>query len=206
MYTVYTKEYITPAIDTAEVLRYAGVKDKEKVTSEILALLDECVLEIDGRLSNKVCYTELDLRIFGEELDLGFARVRSASLGKNLSGCERIVVFAATVGIELDRLIARYMRVSPTKALLLGAIGAERIESLCDAFCADLRQKKNADGLDIRPRFSPGYGDLALDVQKSIFTLLDCHKHIGLSLNESLLMSPSKSVTAIIGVRQKEER
>ena len=50
------------------------------------------------------------------------------------------------------------------------------------------------------PGFSPGYGDLPLDLQREIFAALDCPKRIGVSLNESLLMSPSKSVSAIIGL------
>ena len=77
------------------------------------------------------------------------------------------------------------------------ALGAERIEALCDAFCDSLISEK---GVLLRPRFSPGYGDLPLEVQKDIFSLLECHKRIGVSLNESLLMSPSKSVTAFVGL------
>ena len=76
------------------------------------------------------------------------------------------------------------------------AIGAERIESLCDAFCAE----REAEGLRLRPRFSPGYGDLPLELQRDLFRGLDCSRKIGLTLNESLLMSPSKSVTAIAGI------
>lgn len=51
-----------------------------------------------------------------------------------------------------------------------------------------------------RPRFSPGYGDLPLSAQREIFAVLDCGKRIGLMLNDSLLMSPSKSVTAFVGI------
>ena len=54
-----------------------------------------------------------------------------------------------------------------------------------------------------KPRFSPGYGDLSLEVQKEIFSLLDCPRKIGVSLGDSLLMTPSKSVTAIIGYGTK---
>lgn len=57
-----------------------------------------------------------------------------------------------------------------------------------------------------RPRFSPGYGDLPINMQKDIFAALDCPRKIGLSLNESLLMSPSKSVTAIIGVSARPKQ
>ena len=55
------------------------------------------------------------------------------------------------------------------------------------------------------PRFSPGYGDLPLSLQRDIFRVLDCPRKIGLTLNESLLMSPSKSVTAIVGLGHPRE-
>ena len=83
---------------------------------------------------------------------------------------------------------------------MLQAVGAERIEALCDLFNGEITEKKRAEGLYTRPRFSPGYGDLPLELQKDIFDVLDCPRQIGLTLNQSLLMSPSKSVTAIIGV------
>ena len=107
----------------------------------------------------------------------------------------RAIIFAATVGLAPDRAIARYGVSSPTKALVFDAIGAERIESLCDCFCKEIGNEKK-----LRPRFSAGYGDLSIGVQRDIFRLLDCSKNIGLTLGESLIMTPSKSVTAIIGV------
>ena len=129
-------------------------------------------------------------------LDLGFARTNSRDLAKNLDGCEHAVVFCATVGHGIDRLIRKYSVVSPAKAVVLQGLGAERIEALCDLFCAELE----ANGSTTRPRFSPGYGDLSLELQRDIFRLLDCQRQIGVTLGDSLLMSPSKSVTAIIGV------
>ncbi len=203
--TVYTKTYSAMPFDKREILRYARVRTEGGMSAELCDMLDGCICEVSGKLTLRVCYCELPLQRKDGELDLGFARVASASLENRLYGCDSVVVFAATVGIELDRLIARYSSVSPTKALLLQAIGTERIESLCDAFCEELRQEKRESGFDTRPRFSPGYGDVPLEIQKNIFTLLDCHKRIGLSLCDSMLMSPSKSVTAIIGIENKEK-
>ena len=80
------------------------------------------------------------------------------------------------------------------------ALGAERIESLCDTFCNDMN---NELGVRLKPRFSAGYGDLPLEVQKDIFRVLDCPRKIGLTLNDSLLMSPTKSVTAIVGIEDE---
>ena len=92
----------------------------------------------------------------------------------------------------------KYSKISPVKALIFQAIGAERIEKLCDVFCKDIAKERKT-----KPRFSPGFGDLPLTIQKDIFAALDCGKNIGLSLTDSMLMSPTKSVTAIVGIISK---
>lgn len=66
-----------------------------------------------------------------------------------------------------------------------------------------MRRQAQAAGGDTRPRFSPGYGDLPLALQRDIFHALDCARKIGLTLNDSLMMSPAKSVTAIIGITDR---
>ena len=98
----------------------------------------------------------------------------------------------------IDRLITKYTTVSPVKSLVFQGIGAERIEALCDAFCRYIEKEYSKT----KPRFSPGYGDLDLSFQREIFEVLQCSKKIGVTLNGSLLMSPTKSVTAIIGVKK----
>jgi cobalamin-dependent methionine synthase I len=154
-------------------------------------------------LSYKVCFARFPVTDWGEELELGFARVKSAALAKNLASCEEIVLFAATAGLAADRLCARYASLSPAKALLFDAIGTERVEALCDAFCDEMKAEAEKRGGFTRPRFSAGYGDLPLSLQREIFRALSPEKHIGAYLRESLIASPSKTVTAIIGVGKK---
>ena len=197
MNMVLTRTYSAPAFDKKEIFRYAGVRGG---APELDTLLQECLNEVESKLVYRVCYREFAVTHHDSYLDLGFIKTESMGLKKNLFCCESIVLFAATVGIEIDRLIARYATVSPTKSLLFQAIGAERIESLCDVFCREIAEEKAKLGFQTRPRFSAGYGDFPLEAQKEIFAVLDCSRKIGLTLNQSLLMSPSKSVTAIIGV------
>lgn len=194
---IHTDTFPLPPENRREVLRYAGVKTE---TPELSALLEEALSEATPVLTGRVCWTAFPLSREGNALDLGFVKTTSAALARNLSGCDRIVVFGATLGLALDRLIARYGQRSPAKALLLQALGAERIEGLCDVFCDRIRAEAANTGLRAAPRFSPGYGDFPLEVQRDIFRVLDCSRKIGLTLNESFLMSPSKSVTAIIGL------
>lgn len=194
---VSAKTIPLPPVNRREILRYAGTREE---TPELKELLDSTLAEIQFLNAGKVCWTEFPIAAQDGCLDLGFAISDSTSLRRNLNGCESIILFGATLGLGLDRLIIRYSRTSPARALLLQAIGAERIEGLCDSFCETIRYDAEKQGLYPVPRFSPGYGDFPLDLQQDIFRVLDCPRKIGLTLNDSLLMSPSKSVTAIVGL------
>jgi len=191
------KTYAAPPVCEREILRYAGCSD---TAPDVVPLLRSALAEALPELSYTVCCREFPVSIESPICHLGFAEISSAGLARNLEGCRSVVMFAATVGLALDRLIARYGRTAPAKALMLQAIGAERIEALCDVFCRELAGEKQKEGLFLRPRFSPGYGDLPLSVQQELFSVLDCPRQIGLTLNRSMLMSPSKSVTAIVGI------
>ncbi|MBR7098831.1 MAG: hypothetical protein IKC59_05390 [Clostridia bacterium] len=188
---VSVKNYVLPEVDRREWFRYMGAKE---ASDELCALAESCLDEAESCFHGRVCYCEIPVPVgaFG-----------SHSLEILLEGCDRVVVFAATVGLEIDRLIAKYSRVTPAKALCLQALGTERIEALCDLFCAEMQKRMQENGEIVTKRFSPGYGDLPLQTQKEVFRLLDCPVRIGLTLNESLLMSPAKSVTAIMGIRKE---
>ena len=195
---ITVRSFPLPPVNRREVLRYAGAKEE---SAQLAFLLDETLAEVLPLVAGKVCWMTVPLSRQEDLLNLGFAWIHSDSLCRNLAGCTQAVVFAATVGLGIDRLSARYGRLSPAKALLIQAIGTERIEALCDVFCEYIRCQTVPSGLYPAPRFSPGYGDFPLQVQKDIFQFLDCPRKIGLTLNESLLMSPAKSVTAIVGLR-----
>ncbi len=197
----YIRKYTPPPPDIKEVLRYAGVK-KNDCADELVPLVEQCISEAEGAFSYKVCYAEFHIKHCKDGLDLGFAKESSHSLQKNLEGCESVIVFVASVGFEIDRMIAKHSSLSPARALIFQSLGAERAEALCDCFCDDMKKEKAEYGYTLCPRFSAGYGDLPLSFQREIFTALDAHKHIGVALGENLLMSPSKSVSAIIGVKK----
>lgn len=187
MLTVLTKNYTEPAFCESEILRYAGCKEAD---GEVTALMHSCMEEIKKAVDYRVCWCEADAEIKDGICRVGPIAAKSRGLSEYLKNSSCAVIFGATLGVEVDRLIAKYGRISPARALMIQAVGAERIESLCDIFCMEQTGQKS--------RFSSGYGDLSLDVQRDIFELLDCPRRIGLTLNDSLLMSPSKSVTAFV--------
>ena len=196
---VLNKSYPAPPVCKKEILRYAGGGTGEK---EISLLLEKCINEAEEKLSYKVCYCELPVNIVNDICDFGVFSVKSNNLAQNLKDCKSAILFAATIGVELDRFVAKYGRLSPTKGLMFDALGAERIEALCDVFCDDIKKEYC---INTKPRFSPGYGDFPLCAQKDIFSVLGCERRIGLTLNENMLMSPSKSVTAVLGLTESCE-
>lgn len=188
---IAVRRFAPPPVCEREILRYAGCREADE---GVRALLAECLTEALPTLSYTVCFTDVDPTPF---------TARSDKLFQNLDGCERVVLMAATVGVGIDRLIAKYGRLSPAKALLLQAIGTERVEALCDAFCDALAEET---GLIPRSRFSPGYGDLPLSTQREVLTMLEADKRVGVTLNDSFLMSPSKSVTAFVGYSRDRKK
>lgn len=192
---VSTVSVAVPAPNEKEIRRYCACPEG------LDDLLAECLSEMKA-LTYRVSFRVFPVTHTEKGLDLGFAVTESKDLQKALEGCDRVLLFAATVGLLPDRLLAKYNRVAPAKALLVQAIGTERVEALCDAFCAEQTKNFAVEGAVLRPRFSPGYGDLPLALQREVFAALDCERQLGITLNESLLMTPSKSVTALAGIRR----
>ena len=192
-----TATVFVPAPNVSEIVRYSrsGVGD---VQTE--ALIERCLSALPSRDKATVVYRILPVTVGEDGVDTPFGKISSVALAKVLKGCTRVVLFALTAGIEYDIFINRNEKLSPAAALIGSAIGSERAESIADAFCRYMSQSLAEEGLSLTRRFSPGYSDLSLELQTEIFKILKPERSIGVYLNKSLLMSPSKSVTALMGV------
>lgn len=188
-----------PVFNVAEAARYARVSG-DPVSMERLPRLKT---RLDSVLAPRACYEVYDVTVDGDKVTIGTLAVNSRGLAICLGGCSRAAVFAATVGRGVDRMIRAEMLTCPGDGCLLGATGSERVEALCDLVCSTLKDRE-ANGKSIRPRFSPGYGDLPLEIQSDIFALLGCTRNIGISLGSGLIMTPEKSVTAIVGIEDRK--
>lgn len=205
MLEVLTKNFPAKQVDLKEVYRYAGIKDQSKIDKTLKDEIESVIKECSENLKYSVCYVKTPVKINGDSVDFDFCSVKSKSLSSHLKRSEYAVIFASTIGLEIDRLIFKYGKISPLKSLILQALGTERIESLCDDFCEFIKNEFKTQNLETTSRFSAGYGDFPLSFQKEIFSVLKPENKISLYLNESLIMSPSKSVTAVIGIGNKEE-
>ena len=186
--------------DEKEILRYAMLPSFAPAPEELP--LKECLEAAKGAAKCRAVWRRYPLRRNGEELDLGFARTDTRDLRQHLEGCSEILLFACTAGAEMDRRIARAKLLSPARGLLMHAIGAQQVEGGCDRLCQRLAEL--FPDRQLTDRFSPGYGDLPLAMQRDVMEALDCGRTVGITLTDSLLMTPSKSVTAIIGMKEKK--
>ena len=185
--------------DAGEVFRYLGYGNRipDEETGE---LAEECIKELLRVSEERICVREFPVTVRDGSLDCGCFQTSSRSLLKNLGGCARVLVMAATLGTGVDRLLLKYGKLFMARAVVMQAAAAALIEEVCDRNFESWRKEYEEKGLYLRPRFSPGYGDFPLSVQKDLLGGLEAGKRLGITLTEGGLMMPSKSVTAVIGI------
>lgn len=192
-------------VNIREINRYLGYGAKTPDDS-VGVMITEVLEELMCAVKPKNLYQVYDSRVTGNQVMLGASDktilLESQNLADNLAQCEKVVLMAATLGLEADKLLQKYEIVNMTKAAVAQACGAACIEAYCNILQEQICDAQSEYGrkLYLRPRFSPGYGDLPLQYQRAIFQALECTKRIGLTLTDSLLMYPTKSVTALIGL------
>ena len=181
-----------------EILRYLGHRGQE-IPENVEELIKECERELEQMASPRAMWKEYPLSIHDHVLDMGFLQTKSKSLERNLRDCERVILFAATLGSRVDVLLHRYNMIQMSKAVVMQAASVAMLGTFCDEKHQELKSSYEAKGWYLRPRFSPGYGDFPLECQREIAPALEMGKRIGVNLTDTLLMMPSKSVTAVIG-------
>ncbi len=190
---------------TREAVRYLGY-GKNAADDQTMALIADSFENLRSVSRPKSVYRIFDLMHTGSDrIEFGGMEVESRNLSKNLKGCGEIVLFGATLGIGVDRYISRASLTDMARAVVLQACAAALLEEYCDSCQEQIAQEQKREGKYLRPRFSPGYGDFSISYQEQLVRILDCAKKIGLTLTDSMMMTPTKSVTAVIGVSTVKE-
>ncbi|MCD8326240.1 MAG: Vitamin B12 dependent methionine synthase activation subunit [Lachnospiraceae bacterium] len=167
-------------------------------------LREECEALLREAAVYRYCFRETKVTRPGEDrLDLGFGEFHSHALTLNLRGCEEAILFAATLGAGVDRLMKRLSVTSPARHFVVNALASAKAEALCDLANRELATMVLGEtGRSCAPRFSPGYGDVPLAIQPGFLQFVNGGKLLGITLSEACFMYPTKSVTAVIGVRE----
>ena len=178
-----------------EILKYLGFRGQE-LTEEIAAQIRRCSDEVLAAATPRLTYRLAPLDN-GAVLGVTFA---GNDIPRMLEPCEEVVLFGATLGPGVERLMMRCEVVNAADSVIMDACASTAIENICNNFESDMRRAVEAEGRYLTDRFSPGYGDLPIAEQPKFFALLDMTRRIGVSLTPTTIMVPRKSVTAIMGI------
>lgn len=183
--------------DLRETARYMGYKHGAMPTPEICELIDEAYEELLKVIQPKYIYKEYEFNRISEGIIIDGIEFKSQKLLNHIKNSSTIILFGATLGQGADTLTRKYSVTDIAMAAVAQAIAGSMVENLCDIACQEL--KKTIKG-EHRPRFSPGYSDFHISSQADFFKLMPMNKQLGVSLSDGFMMTPTKTVTAFIGV------
>ncbi|WP_090090715.1 vitamin B12 dependent-methionine synthase activation domain-containing protein [Clostridium uliginosum] len=192
-------------INEQEVLRYLGHKG-QVVDESIRVMLNECREEIKTLITPRFVYNYNNIKLLesGVEVEGTSLFLIGNDIKEHLKNSKECVLMAVTLGNEIEKKTRLYEKTNLTKALILDACATTAVEEVCDYVEDIIRKEANLKDKGITFRYSPGYGDLPLDIQNNFLRALDAQKKIGLTVSSHDLLFPRKSVTAIIGIVNKE--
>ena len=188
-------------IDKEKIYRYLGYNPNTNIlTPNIKKMVDDGIKEILEKTTKKYLFSpilpvNIDKTTYISDLEL-----KGEDIKAHLKGCSHGVLFCATLGGFVDNLIRKNETINMTKAVILEAICNVLIEDIADEAENEFRNKLKEEKLYLTERYSPGYGDLPLSLQKDILLYTDAGRKIGLTVTDSGIMIPKKSITAILGV------
>ncbi len=183
--------------DLREAARYMGYKHGAMPSEEICELAEEAYDELCKVINPKYIYKEYDFVRTNDGIIIDGIEFKSQKLFSHLRNSNSIILFGATLGQGVDALIRKYSVTDIAMTAIVQAVAGSMVENLCDIACDEL--KKQIIG-EHRPRFSPGFGDFNISAQADFFKLLPMNKQLGISLSDGFMMTPTKTVTAFIGV------
>lgn len=187
--------------DKNEVLRYLGYNGQE-ISDTISEMIDKTSAEAEKAVTPRYCAVESPISRSADGIRVNSCGMLlcGSDIAEHLKGCESVILFAASIGADIERRIRIYEAQDLTRAIIMDCCGSSLIESYCDLVCGSIAERLTERGLFPTSRFSPGYGDLPLSLQPEFLRALNAQRQLGLTCNEQFLMFPRKSVTAVIGL------
>lgn len=185
-----------------EALRYmgaAGAKGEER--RRVAAVLAEAQQRFPPRFAYRLSTVEKRAdAVFLPELSL---ELQGRMAAKMLGQCHHAAVLVCTLGLMFEQQVRAYQASDMVLAVMLDACGSALVESGCDQAERELQER--FPGVYLTERFSPGYGDLPMNLQPGICAALDSRRRLGVYVSDSCMLTPQKSVTAVVGLADKPQ-
>ena len=187
-----------------EILKYLGFRG-QAISKELDDQIRRCMEETKKCCVPRLVYGIFSLREHEKGVFAGSLFLEGGDIKSLLKESDRAVLLAATAGSEISGHIAKVQVADKGSALIMDACASAAVENVCNNFEADLKEELKKNSLYLTDRFSPGYGDLPLSLQKDFCAVLNTQRRIGLTVTDNFLMIPQKSVTAIMGISKKPQ-
>ena len=193
-------------VDRDEAMRYLGYSGQE-LGSEVATRVEAGLARCDEVGRPAWCCREFPVEVRGEVAVLVGAALE-LPIGSTLAWLVRarsVVALCCTIGAAFDQEARWLAVVDAAEALVFDAAGSSLVEECADECERVIGARAVADGLFTGQRTSPGYGDFSLEFSGEIVKVLDATRLLGVSVLESGLLVPQKSVTAIVGLFEDED-
>ena len=175
--------------------------DSHTITPTLDRMVDGCIEEVLKTARPRAVFSPI-LPIEAENGAYSAAGLplTGEDMRKHLEHCQQVVLLAVTLGAPLDMLIRRAEAVDMARAVVLDAAANVAVEEAAQQAEEEMRGILAGAGRYLTGRYSPGYGDYPISVQRELLRLTDAGRKIGLSVTPSHIMTPRKSITAVLGV------
>ena len=194
-------------IDKNEVLRYLGYRGQD-IDDNMEALINICREEVVKKSNPRYIYRYFDLNNSDDGIELKdtILLLEGNDIKKHLKGCHKCAILVVTLGLNIEREINKNEKINLTKSLILDACATTYIEEICDSVQNEIEDDVKKNKFNITSRFSPGYGDLTLSIQKDILNVMNSSSTVGVTATSHNILLPRKSVTAIIGISSEKQK
>lgn len=190
-------------LNQSEALRYLGVTGEPDPA--LLARLSSAADKLTRSVTPRWVWRAFPLASApsGPALEGTGLTLTGAMAERMLGECSQAVLLVCTLGAGFESMLRAEQARSMAGAALLDACGSVWVEAGCDQAEGEISAR--FPELYRTDRFSPGYGDLPLALQKEICALLDASRRLGVQATDSFLLNPSKTVTAVIGLSERPQ-
>ena len=185
------------------VLGYKNVEIPEAVKQGLKSLLPTALNNAVIKCGFKI-FESKDIIITKETLLIKAVELKiDKIIALHLKHADTVAIFAATIGSEFDQYISELKNKDILDSYLADTIGSELVENVGDWL--EIKLKNIIGNKNISNRLSPGYCGWKVSEQHKLFSLLP-PDFCGISLNDSALMKPIKSISGIIGIGENLKR
>jgi len=168
-----------------------------EMIDEVISVASEyCDIEGGFRIFDDLIFDKETHSLTVEGIPLDIQKI----IFHQIKTADKVAVFVCTAGPKIGDWSRQLMAEGDLmKGYIVDVVGSTVVEEAMDRVQEALTQSMKANDLKISNRYSPGYCHWSVSEQHKLFSLLP-QQFCGVTLTDTALMHPMKSVSGIIGI------